>query len=617
MFPFWRLCHRRPEGRQICKTGWATEVSNVKRNYTAATAAVLLTEVLPNLAMAQEPLTIPPAATSQLAAISLASLPYTAAATALALAFLIIFNQKLQREVRERKQVEKRLRDSEREKAVVLDSIAEQVIYLDTDQRLIWANQAVRSQCKAFSGTHLGRYCYEIWGGKRQPCDGCPVKLTLTDGNSHKNEIEDADGHSWLIQAYPVTTEGDGLDGVVVISSDITENRHLQEEILKTRKLESVGVLAGGIAHDFNNMLTAVMGYISLTELKQTNDNGSRPYLNKAMEAAMRAKQLASRLLTFSQGGHPIRRQVAVAPLLAQAGDNTTKGHPVGIRLEVAPECQLLHCDKAQLLQAVENVIINARENTPRGGEILVRADCTQIEKGIGEVVLPGGYLRISVCDRGPGIPKKIVDKIFDPYFTTKPMGAEKGSGLGLAITHSIVQKHQGYASVEARSGGGTAVHLFLPLDIADPKKTQAALAPKTDEPNQGGERILVLEDETLVWEVAEMLLSHLGYQVSHAPHGEAAVALYKEAQASDKPFGTVILDLTIKGGMGGRKTLEALKRIDPSVRAFVSSGYNSDPVLTDYQRYGFSGVIPKPYTLDEVKRALAHRPKPPDIVSN
>jgi nitrogen-specific signal transduction histidine kinase/ActR/RegA family two-component response regulator len=394
-----------------------------------------------------------------------------------------------------------------------------------------------------------------------------------------------------------------------VISSDITENRHLQEEILKTRKLESVGVLAGGIAHDFNNMLTAVMGYISLTELKQTSDNGSRPYLHKAMEAAMRAKQLASRLLTFSQGGHPIRRQVAVAPLLAQAGDNTSEGHPVSIRLEVAPECQLLQCDKAQLLQAVENVIVNARESMPEGGEILIRADCTQIKEGIGEVVLPGGYLRISVCDRGPGIPKKIVDKIFDPYFTTKPMGADKGSGLGLAITHSIVQKHQGYVSVEARSGGGTAVHLFLPMDIADPQKTQAALAPKTDEPDQLGERILVLEDEILVWEVAEMLLGHLGYRVSHAPHGDAAVALYEEALVAGKPFGTVILDLTIKGGMGGRKTLEALKRIDPGVRAFVSSGYNSDPVLTDYKSYGFSGVIPKPYTLDEVKRALASEP--------
>jgi CheY-like chemotaxis protein len=190
-------------------------------------------------------------------------------------------------------------------------------------------------------------------------------------------------------------------------------------------------------------------------------------------------------------------------------------------------------------------------------------------------------------------------------------MGAEKGSGLGLAITHSIVRKHQGYVSVAERPGGGTTVNILLPLDAVDPHKAEAPVLAKVKKPSQKGERILVLEDEAVVGDMAKMLLSHLGYRVTHTSQGKAAVDQFKAAQAAGDPYSAVILDLTIKGGMGGRETLEALKRYDPGVRAFVSSGYSSDPVLTNFRSYGFSGVIPKPYTLKEVKRALAIASEP------
>jgi CheY-like chemotaxis protein len=164
---------------------------------------------------------------------------------------------------------------------------------------------------------------------------------------------------------------------------------------------------------------------------------------------------------------------------------------------------------------------------------------------------------------------------------------------------------------VAQRPGGGTTVNILLPLVAADPRKAGATVLAAVNKPPQRGERILVLEDEDLVGEVAKMLLSHLGYRVTHASHGEAAVDQFKAAQAAGDPFSAVILDLTIKGGMGGRETLEALKRYDPGVRAFVSSGYSKDPILTDFGRYGFSGVIPKPYTLEEVKRALTTTSEP------
>ncbi|MDJ0782552.1 MAG: ATP-binding protein [Desulfosarcinaceae bacterium] len=565
--------------------------------------------------MAQGPeVPIPQQSPNRLMAISLSSLPYAAAATFAAIAFLIIFNQKLQREVRERKAAERKLRRAEREKAVLLDSIAENVVYLDTDLRILWANRNARKEPRFRSQSSMGDHCYAIWGGGNgKPCKHCPVPKSLAKGVPQQNHaVRDPDGRRWQIRAYPVKNDNGVTTGIVVISRDVTEMLAKQEEQLQSRKLESVGVLAGGIAHDFNNMLTAIMGYVSLAELQQQPASQTRTYLEKAAEAANRAKQLAIRLLTFSHGGHPLRRQAVVADLLQDAVRSAVDGHPVSIRMTVDPQCRLLWCDTAQIRQAIENVIVNACESMPNGGEVLVEADCTDIEEGVGGVRLPGGYLRISVSDRGAGIPKEIRDKIFDPYFTTKPMGAQKGSGLGLAITHSIVQKHQGYVSVSARPDQGTRVDLFLPLEFAG--NQSAAVTSPTEEKQQQtqGGRILVLEDETMVWEVAEMLLSHLGYRVTHATNGEAAVELYERAMADGKPYDTVILDLTIKGGMGGRETLEALKRIDPDVFAFVSSGYSSDPVLTDFRRFGFRGVIPKPYTLEEVKAALAERTKAP-----
>jgi signal transduction histidine kinase/ActR/RegA family two-component response regulator len=524
--------------------------------------------------------------------------------------FLVLFNQKLQREVRERKKAEKRLRISEREKAAVLDSMTEEVVFLDPSRRLIWANRVVREKNPALRELPLRRHCFKILAGAETACEGCPVEGTLNTSTPQEATIKDATGRYWQVKAYPMRDEAGGMRGVVVTHRDITQSRRLQEEVLKNRKLESVGVLAGGIAHDFNNMLTAVMGYISLVELRETTKAESLPFLRKAAEAATRAKHLASKLLTFSQGGHPIRRPVGVAALLKQAVQNAVTGYPAAARTQVDPGCRHLWCDEAQIRQATENVIVNACESMPNGGELLIEAACRSITSGLDGILPPGNYLQISVSDQGSGIPTEIEDKIFDPYFTTKPMGAQKGAGLGLAITHSILQKHRGHITVAQRPEGGTRVRLFIPMEAAPVHAEPKPRAPvATAGLKHRGKRILVLEDEPLVWETAEMLLTHLGYEAAHAPHGEAALTLFQKAMKSERPFAIVILDLTIKGGMGGRETLQALRRIDPRVRAYVSSGYDSDPVITDYQSFGFSGVIPKPYTLAELEEALTGTP--------
>jgi signal transduction histidine kinase len=541
-----------------------------------------------------------------------ASLPYAVAAILTAIVILLLFNQKLQHELRMRKRAERKLRLAEQAKTELLDSVADSVIYLDTDLCIRWANRSARGGPRPIPDNMMGDHCYAVWGDGKAPCRGCPVPETLMEGTPCEcRAVRGREGRCWQVQSYPVTIDGGAPRGIVVICRDVTETLVKEAELLKARKLESVGVLAGGIAHDFNNMLTAVMGYISLAELKQAGGSEAETHLRKATAAADRAKRLATRLLTFSQGGHPIRRRAGVAKLVTKAVGNAGEGREVRIHTEIDPQCHVLWCDGAQIQQAIENVIVNACESMPSGGEALVKAACTEIDADSAVPLLPGGYLRIGVSDRGVGIPAEIADKVFDPYFTTKPMGADKGCGLGLAITHSIVQRHRGYVSVAARPGGGTTVSILLPLECADPLHSKTAATAEAKPAPLKGERILVLEDEPLVWEVAEMLLSHLGYRASHAPHGQAAVDQFKAAQAAGAPFGTVILDLTIKGGMGGQETLEVLRRFDPGVRAFVSSGYSSDPVLTDYQSFGFSGVIPKPYTLGEIKRALASEPEP------
>ncbi|MEJ2641318.1 MAG: ATP-binding protein [Desulfosarcinaceae bacterium] len=614
MLPYLRICQDRP--RQYISG--APFRSSAYPDIGGAVCAFFGVMGLATESLAQKPQgAILPVTTAKVATWPPACLPCAVVVVVATLTILIIFNQRLQRELRARKRAEKKLRSAERAKTELLDSMDDNIIYLDTDQRIRWANQSARTGFNGLPQARLDEHCYAIWGDGERPCKDCPVRQTLTTGSARQSRaVKDTEGRRWHVQSYPVKNGTGVLRGVVVISRDITQAMVKQEERLKLCKLESVGVLAGGIAHDFNNMLTAVMGYISLAELKQAGNVETRAYLRKSMAAANRAKQLATRLLTFSQGGHPIRRQVEVRNLIAKAVANAADNRSVNVRTQMAPECRLLWCDKDQIQQAIENVIINACESMPSGGEVTIRVACTNIDKGLPAGLLPGGYLCIKVSDRGAGIPGEIMDKIFDPYFTTKPMGAEKGCGLGLAITHSIIHKHQGYVSLERRPGGGTTVGILLPLNVADPLKAKAPVSTEAQPPPQGGERILVLEDESLVAEVAKMLLSHLGYRVTHTSHGEAAVDQFKAAQAAGDPFAAVILDLTIKGGMGGRETLEALKRFDPGVRAFVSSGYSGDPVLTDFRDYGFCGVIPKPYTLEEVKTALAiasaEAPAPP-----
>ena len=239
----------------------------------------------------------------------------------------------------------------------------------------------------------------------------------------------------------------------------------------------------------------------------------------------------------------------------------------------------------------------------PEGGTIRVSADNVTVP---GEEMLPitkGKYIKVSIKDQGMGISRKHLKRIFDPYFTTKEMGSQKGLGLGLSICHSIVKRHRGHIDVESVLKKGTTFSIYLPA--CEPEISKKTIQEQT--PKVGKGKILVMDDEEIVRDVAGGMLTHLGYTVEFAKNGDEAIELSKKAGESGQPFAAVIMDLTIPGGMGGKNNIKKMLETDPGVKAIVSSGYSNDPVMTDFKTYGFCGVITKPYKIEELQKAL-HR---------
>ena len=378
---------------------------------------------------------------------------------------------------------------------------------------------------------------------------------------------------------------------------DITGRKQAEAEQLRFSKLESLAILAGGIAHDFNNILTAIIGNLSLAMLDIHKKEHLRERLNEAERACLQAQTLSRQLLTFAKGGAPIKELVAVEKLLIDSGSLASSGLKARCEFSFGEDLWAAEADPGQISQVFQNLIINAIQAMPTGGTIKVRGENLVVEAKSDLPLSPGRYVKISIQDQGVGIPADFLLKIFDPYFTTK----QTGSGLGLATAYSIVKNHHGHISVESELGAGTIFHVYLPRLTerwwSQPEKAGRVLA--------GLGKILVMDDEEMVRHILDKMLGHLGYKAKVARDGEEAIELFTAAQASGKPFDAVILDLTVPGGLGGRETMARLLKIDPRIKAIVSSGYSDDPIMADFREYGFSGVIAKPYRISELSKIL------------
>lgn len=372
------------------------------------------------------------------------------------------------------------------------------------------------------------------------------------------------------------------------------ERQHMETQI---QKLESLGVLAGGIAHDFNNLLTAIMANVNLAAIQMQPGDRLAERLSEAERACLRAQDLTQQLLTFARGGAPVKKITPVVSLITEATQFALRGTNVKAAFTLCEDLAAIEADPGQISQAVHNLILNAAQAMPAGGLITVQAENLQVGQEDLPPLVAGDYIKISVQDQGIGMPKDILRKIFDPYFTTK----QKGSGLGLAVTYSIISRHNGHITVESEPGAGTCFMLYLPATAVREAPQALSSCPLA----RGRGRVLIMDDESMVCTVAGDILRELGYETAIARDGEEALSQYVAARSDGGKFDLVIMDLTIPGGMGGREAVRKLLDIDPEAKVIVSSGYSNDPIMSDYQDYGFRGVITKPYRVGDLSAAV------------
>ncbi len=398
------------------------------------------------------------------------------------------------------------------------------------------------------------------------------------------------------VAAIPFTYHGE--DAVQVIARDISERKKMQDELLKVQKLESLGILAGGIAHDFNNILTAILGNLSMARMQLDPSQHIARRLAECEKATLQAGELTRQLLTFARGGAPVKKLIAPAPLIRTAATFVLRGTNARSVIDLAEDLWCLEADGGQLNQVLHNLLINASHAMPGGGEVSVRAVNETLETQNPHQLPPGEYVRITVEDHGCGIARENLTRIFDPYFTTK----DEGTGLGLASVYSIVRKHGGIIEVSSTIGCGTSFVIHLP---ASPGRLPDDEEVRVDVGRTGSARILLMDDEQVIREIATGILEFKGYEVESCADGREAVERSRKARERNAPFAAIILDLTVPGGMGGKESAELIREIDPDALLIVSSGYSNDPVVANYDQYGFSGAIAKPFNAATLVREL------------
>lgn len=389
---------------------------------------------------------------------------------------------------------------------------------------------------------------------------------------------------------------------IIAMAEDINERKKIEEQLrsekesLKANKLKSISILAGGIAHDFNNILTAILGNISLAKVYAGDNEEISDVLAELENASVRARDLTQQLLTFARGGLPVKNTASIAELIKESSSFILRGSSIKCEYQISEYLWPAEIDKGQINQVINNLIINAQQAMPQGGSLLIKCE-NKIISSKDNLPLPlGEYIKITIKDTGIGISKENLPRIFDPYFTTKEMG----SGLGLAISYSIILKHSGHISVESELESGTTFEIYLPASEERLKHTAEEKITLS-----GSGKILVMDDEVMVREIAAKILRHIGYKTELSADGTEAIRVYVEAMTSGQPFDAVIMDLTIPGGMGGKEGVKKLLELDPGAKAIVSSGYSNDTVMSNYKEYGFSGVIVKPFNIAELSKVL------------
>lgn len=511
-------------------------------------------------------------------------------------------------DVTERQQALSALAAEKERLSVTLRSIGDGVITTDISGNIVLLNKVAENLTGWSSKEAAGRPLEEVFHIiNKQSGEICanPVSEVISSG-----QIVDLANHTALIardgtersiadSGAPILDAESKMLGVVLVFRDVSDRVRTEKELLKVKKLESIGILAGGIAHDFNNILAAILGNINLALFDPDLQDKTKKLLTEAEKASFRAKDLTQQLLTFAKGGEPVKEVSSLNNVIKDSANFVLHGDKVACRFDIPADLWLVDIDKGQMSQVIQNIVLNASQAMPEGGTIEITGEnFTSVSRDALPFAQDGKFVKISIQDSGIGMPANIVEKIFDPYFSTK----HGGSGLGLAITQSIINKHNGHISVESTPGIGTTFTIFLQA-LEKTNIPQQQSLERVEAASQA--KILIMDDDKMVRTVAREMLMHLGHKVELSENGEEALKLYREAADSGKKFNLIIMDLTIPGGMGGQAAVQEILNINPAAKVIVSSGYSNDPIMANYQDYGFCAAITKPYQLQALAKVI------------
>jgi PAS domain S-box-containing protein len=388
--------------------------------------------------------------------------------------------------------------------------------------------------------------------------------------------------------------------GVMFACADVTEERRLREDLARAQRFEALGQFSAGVAHDFNNLLVAVLAGLEFASSDEIDESERREYRATGLAAVNRAKELTSRLLSFSRSNVAKKRTLDLIRILEESLLLSFSGSGIRCVTHFDANPANVEGDAGQLAQAFGNLFINARQAMGDAGTLTVAVTKEERAREGSK-----SYFMIRVCDDGPGISPSVLPQVFEPYFTTK----KSGHGLGLATCHAIVRDHEGRISAASEVGKGATFEVWLPESGEIPESSARQVV---EDVSHGSGRLLVMDDQVITQALMQRSLERAGYSVVSVANGEQALLEFERARQIDAPFELAILDVTVRGALGGLETLLALRRQGHVLPVVASTGYTDDASQTNLLQCGFDRVLGKPFYVHEllsvVKAALGSR---------
>ena len=520
------------------------------------------------------------------------------------------------------KQIEEKLKESEQRLHNVIHGSPIPAFVIGKDHRVLYWNKALEELTGIKAEEMVGtKHHWKAFYRDERPCmadllvdhalEMIPkwyfekyIKSRLIEDAYEVTDFFPAlgDDGKWLrFTAAGIRDVRGDLVGAIETLEDVTERVRAEEELIRMKNLESLGIFSAGVVRDFDNFLSVMLRNIFAAKLFITDEQEEvlGEGLEIAKKAGLQAKELAHRLIVFTKGGESVKKIGSIRELIINFDDLFLVNSSFIYEFSLPNDLWPVEMDDLQIRQILHNLVVNAREAMPQGGTITISAKNVIVTTRDGLPLKEGTYVKLYVKDHGIGIIKENLQKIFDPYFTTKPTETARGMGLGLAICYSIVKKHEGCIAVETEPGLGSTFVVYLP---AFP---QEVFLTETGKRATKGGKILVMDDDESVRHATGVVLKYLGYDVGYAKDGTEAVDLYKALKEKGQPFSAVVLDLHVQGGMGGRETIKKLLEIDPHVKAIIACGYSDDPIVSEFSNYGFCGAVAVPYDLEKMKAIL------------